>query len=573
MESTTELSEISELNLSKVDHHYNSTTLACNNFEALDSGSDTETESPVPRKQRGVSFSSQYSNTGAKKGIRATEWAYLKEADEGEDPWSLWNMNETFFPNHYSAVAPPERWISLQDFLDHEAASRKVTDCGKYLHELPSKVPAIEQEASALRHGMPCSLDMKHFNKGAFNIVLKVIFEDGVMWVIRIQIPEVLLFNATQRAAHEETQRKALLSQLGSMQYVRRTTNIPVPEIHGYDFSNQNVAGAPYMFMTLVEGMSIKKWLEENTFTKDKAVEFYTDLAEIMWEFYRTRFDKIGELEFDEDGTVTVGGFYDSRTHSTYGPFTSALEFLTQRQQKLWEYRVLAEQQKTAVIPGGFKHWNQLSRDVKDVFTAWLYRRAAPYGQAEYDAAYKDISEDLDSLSLDRKPDYILFHADLSINNVLVNDDFKIIAVIDWDWTASLPKSSFDPLPFDMGYETGDQFPGSLRDHEVFDHKELYYSIWSKLEMEKDPKKELGRSLIPARIGKDSIATILNRYAWTYCIERTCKEIFEKIKEYEGQDSTCWCCLIEAFRKDWETTKGCKPSWMWNLLSRLSFRS
>lgn len=573
MESTTDLCEINELNLSMVEHHHNSTTPTSDNFEALDSGSDTETESPVPHKHRGVSFDSQYSNTGARKGITPTEWAYLKEADEGEDAWSFWNMNETFFRNHYSPVAPPERWISLQDFLDHEAASGKVTDCGKYLHELPSKVPAIEQEASALRHGMPCSLDMKHFNKGAFNIVLKVIFDDGVMWVIRIQIPEVLLFNATQRAAHEETQRKALVSQLGSMQYVRRMTNIPVPEIYGYDFSNQNVAGAPYMFMTLVEGMSIKKWLEENTFTKDKAVEFYTDLAEIMWEFYRTRFDKIGELEFDEDGTVTVEGFYDSRTHSTYGPFTSAHEFLTQRQQKLWEYRVLAEQQKTAVIPGGFKHWNQLSRDVKDVFIAWLYRRVAPYGQAEYDAAYKDISEDLNSLSLDRKPDYILFHADLSINNILVNDDFKIIAVIDWDWTASLPKSSFDPLPFDMGYETGDQFPGSLRDHEVFDHKELYYSIWSKLEMEKDPNKEFGRSLIPARIGKDSIATILNRYAWTYCIERTCKEVFQKLKEFEGEDSTCWCCLIEAFRKDWETTKGCKSSWIWNLLSRLSFRS
>jgi Phosphotransferase enzyme family len=572
MESKTNTCDISKSNLRKVDQRRTTPTLTHNNLGALDSGSDTETESPVVRKRRGLSVSSQYSNTGATKGSMPKEWAYLKEADEGEDPWALWNMNETFFRNHYSAVAPPERWISLQDFLDHETTSGKVTDCGKYLQELPSKVQAIEQEASALRHGIPCRLDMKHFNKGAFNIVLKVIFDDEVMWVIRIQIPEVLLFNATQRAAHEETQRKALYSQLGSMQYVRRMTSIPVPEIHGHDFSNHNVAGAPYMFMTLVEGMSIKKWLEENTFTKEKALEFYTDLAEIMWEFYRTRFNKIGELEFDHDGTVTVGGFYDSRTHSAYGPFTSAHEFLTQRQQKLWEYRVLAEQQKTAVIPAGSRHWNQLSRDVKDVFIAWLYRRVAPYAQTEYDAAYNNISGDLDDLSLDRKPDYILFHADLSINNILVNDDLKIIAVIDWDWTASLPKSSFDPLPFDMGYETADQFPGSLRDHDVFDHKELFYSIWSRLEMEKDPKGEFGRSLIPARMGKDSIATILNRYAWTYCIERTCKEVFDRLREYEGEDSTCWCCLIEAFRKDWESTKGSKPSWMWNLLSRLSFR-
>ena len=569
-----ELSEmVSQLSVHDEDPHLTNTTNTTDNLTALDSGSDTETEGTVRSKPRGLSTSSQYSNRGFSKRRVPSEWAYLKDADEGEDLWALWNMNETFFRNHYSPVIPPERWISLEDFLEKEEASGQVTDCGKYLNELPSKIPAIEQEASALRDGMPCRVDMKHFNKGSFNIVLKVIFDDGVHWVIRIQVPEVLLFNAKQRAAHEETQRKALFSQLGSMQYVKRTTKIPVPEIHGYDFSNDNIAGAPYMFMTLVEGMSIKKWLEENTLTKEKAAEFYTELAEIMWEFYSTRFDKIGELEFDEEGHATVGGFYDSRTHSAYGPFTSAHEFLTQRQQKLWEYRVLAERQQTAVVPEGFRHWNQLSREVKDIFTAWLYRKAAPYAQEEYEAAYKDVQVEACPSNMAQKPDYILFHADLSINNILVNEDLKVLAVIDWDWTASLPKSSFDPLPFDMGYETSDQFPGSLRDHEVFDHKELYYSIWSKVEMEKDPNQEFGRSLVPARMGKDAIATILNRYAWTYCIERTCMEIFDKLKEYEGEDSTCWCCLIEAFRKDWETTKGSKPSWMWNLLTLLSFRS
>src|SRR5579859_3146524 len=161
------------------------------------------------------------------------------------------------------------------------------------------------------------------------------------------------------------------------MRYVKEHTTIPVPEIYDYNFSSSNIAGAPYMFMNLVEGMSMRKWLEENTLTKEKCAEFYTQLAGIMWQFYQTRFDKIGELRFDKNGNVTVGGFFDSRTRSTYGPFTDAQEFLLHRQMKNFEYRVLAELRKTEPVQVGRRHWGQLEKDEKDVFISWLYRRAA----------------------------------------------------------------------------------------------------------------------------------------------------------------------------------------------------
>lgn len=79
-----------------------------------------------------------------------------------------------------------------------------------------------------------------------------------------------------------------------------------------------------------------------------------------------------------------------------------------------------------------------------------------------------------------------------------------------------------------MGHETPAQFPGGNGppDHKIFDHKELYYRIREKLEKERDPEGRLGRSLVRARFGEDHISTILNRYAWTYCIERTNKAIW-----------------------------------------------
>lgn len=203
------------------------------------------------------------------------------------------------------------RLSQCRGFKWQEDGLRKISE------RFQDHVPNIEAEASRLRKGMSCCLDMKQFNKRAFNIVLRIFFSDYQFWVCQILVPEVLVFTDKERAAQQDIQIKALPLQLGPMRYVSEHTKISIPEIYGYEFSNSSVAGAPYMFMELVQGMSIKKWLEENRLTKDKATEFYRNLADLMWEFYTTRFDKIGELHLDDEGNVTVGGFFDSRTRST----------------------------------------------------------------------------------------------------------------------------------------------------------------------------------------------------------------------------------------------------------------
>jgi hypothetical protein len=94
----------------------------------------------------------------------------------------------------------------------------------------------------------------------------------------------------------------------------------------------------------------------------------------------------------------------------------------------------------------------------------------------------------------------------LSTSNILADEDLNITAVIDWDRPSSLPKSCFDSLPLDVGYE-GHQFPGSggPMDHEVLFLKELFYSIWEDLVREKDPEGKLGRA---RGSGKDSTSAV-----------------------------------------------------------------
>ena len=143
-------------------------------------------QSPTPKSKSKVlkfakialpSIDPDIGNTGAQKGFVTTDFEYPKEAHEGDDLYTF-DISETFFRDHYSIIDPPERSISIQDFLHAKTTNKKRTDCGSHLIAFPEKVPCIEAEASRLRNRMPCRLDLKHFNKGAFNIVLKIIFED-----------------------------------------------------------------------------------------------------------------------------------------------------------------------------------------------------------------------------------------------------------------------------------------------------------------------------------------------------------------------------------------------------------
>jgi Phosphotransferase enzyme family len=516
----------------------------------------------ISRRKRGESVSRgrSESNTGAQKGLLAPELEYLKDQDEGEDNLVL-DIHETFFRNHYSTIQPPERWLSAEEFLAKEDESGIPTNFGIFLKGLPARVSAIEAEATRLRD-IPAHLNTLVFNRGSWNIVLKVEFEDEVTWICRILVPEIIAkFTDKERVANHETQVKAMDSQIGVMEYVTNYTKIPAPRLHGWDTSTDNCAGAPYMFMDMVEGMSITQWLEEYTLTESRATHFYNNLAAVMWEFYQIRFDKIGEVQF-ENGVPVIGGFFDSRTRSTYGPFNSAYEFLRHRCQRLWEFRVLAERRSTPVM--GLKaHWDDLSQPEREIFIAWLYREVAQFAQAEYEAAYTNQPRETEVL------DCILFHADLSTNNILVDEDLNITAVIDWDWPSSLPKSCFDPLPLDVGYEIH-QFPGTggPMDHDVFDQKELFYSIWEALVNEKDPEGKFGRSMVPARISQvESIGTALNRYAWMHCIDRYGEWALEKLKLYQGQHLT-WEDLIEKCRTDWIQTRGSNPGW-WEAIKRM----
>lgn len=48
---------------------------------------------------------------------------------------------------------------------------------------------------------------------------------------------------------------------------------------------------------------------------------------------------------------------------------------------------------------------------------------------------------------------FILAHADLRCGNILVDDDFHILAIIDWEFSGTIPLQLFTPPPWIMGHD------------------------------------------------------------------------------------------------------------------------
>jgi hypothetical protein len=90
----------------------------------------------------------------------------------------------------------------------------------------------------------------------------------------------------------------------------------------------------------------------------------------------------------------------------------------------------------------------------------------------------------------DRGP-FVLSHSDLRSTNIIIDDDFNICSIIDWEWAFTVPRQFFMPPPWitgqDLGYTPGaDSHATFLEFHEVLQAKASSSSICRQLADEWD---------------------------------------------------------------------------------------
>jgi len=219
--------------------------------------------------------------------------------------------------------------------------------------------------ASSIR-GQPCTVFEGEELSGGCNIINRIVFDDGILWALRIPYDEM---------------RSPVECTVTTMGYVQRTVpSIPVATVHAWsDSEDGDGVGTPYMLLDWVDG----KTLEWNVNVPPPAA----------------REKVLGQM-----AQYTVDLLARTAMHSSP---QSALTWILRR----------IDSRLTRILTGEL-----LGFDPVDCL---IYRAMA-----------KEIYF---VSSLDAFP-FPLMHTDLGRLNILVDDNFNITGILDWDdWACRLP--------------------------------------------------------------------------------------------------------------------------------------
>ncbi|KAI1454172.1 kinase-like domain-containing protein [Annulohypoxylon moriforme] len=164
------------------------------------------------------------------------------------------------------------------------------------------KWDVLASVASRLRNGLQCSYIDK-YSIGTFNLVRRLDFDDGISWVARVRLPP----EASPAPPGQYDSQRAFEVEAASMKFFKSKTTIPVPELFAYDADPSNEVGVQWMFMEYIHGTTaeeLKKIRNSEpmmfgTIEQDRKLR--EQMAKIQAEMFSFTFEEIGSLYYSED--------------------------------------------------------------------------------------------------------------------------------------------------------------------------------------------------------------------------------------------------------------------------------
>lgn len=193
--------------------------------------------------------------------------------------------------------------------------------------------------------------------------------------------------------------------------------------------------------------LDARTWLHT---TKPQRENVYTDLASVLTQLRKLEFSTAGSLmpNPDDESNPIVGPFLSITANEferNNGSPSSATLLTSTRQFIDYHFNLLSDTYKQPVQELDDKQAK------KELFAV--------------DSLLKEIPKHID---LEQpSPTFILAHPDPRCGNIIIDHDFRIIAVIDWEFTGTVPLQMFAPPPWIMGFGIRNMVTGINRE-EIF---------------------------------------------------------------------------------------------------------
>ncbi|KAH7308943.1 hypothetical protein B0I35DRAFT_398230 [Stachybotrys elegans] len=308
------------------------------------------------------------------------------------------------------------RWedADAYDPASREAEKRELTALIEKIN-----THALEARSSHLRQGIPCYIPPLHYDRatrssvmGGMNYHVVVHFDDGVVWIARIR-----RFNAT--SPPPPLRDYIIQSEVATLMFLSHT-DVPAPKVYDYALEHPgNPVGVGFILMEKLPGKSLR-W---SIATSQERLKVMDQLADIFAELYKHPFNHLGSL--DTPGDSHVGAFaresltdFVQSEMRTIGPFSNTKEYHAASIQLILDLILREEMYSQQAVDAYLVH-----RYLVD-----LIPRVVPCTQGN--------------------EKFYLKHADDKGDHILVDEDFNITGIIDWEWahTASLTRAFNSPI-------------------------------------------------------------------------------------------------------------------------------
>ncbi|KAF4980844.1 hypothetical protein FZEAL_3242 [Fusarium zealandicum] len=289
------------------------------------------------------------------------------------------------------------------------------------------------------RDGLPCKLTTHKRNdsRGAYNMSCKVQFENGDKWIVRFPMVGKVI-NADEKTEIE----------VATMKLIRQQTTIPIPEIRAWGLAADNTLGiGPFIMMDFIEGTSVDDILQ----TPDARI-MRQDISERAIEvLFRQTIDfslQLQKLDFPHIGSLT------SKSTAGRGGFTATIHSrpVTKKSHDFVlesGVNVLGPQDEIFASTTEYFH-HIVDRDLQHLHDQPNSVDDERDAREKY--IYFNIMKALiprHVLSSHGMGPFKLVCDDFQPTNMIVNneEDLKVVAVIDWEWSYTAPAQLVNSTP------------------------------------------------------------------------------------------------------------------------------
>jgi hypothetical protein len=286
------------------------------------------------------------------------------------------------------------------------------------------EISAIERTLQSL--SLPNISQVKFLAEGAFNKIYQVYMEDETL-IMRVSLPV--------DPVHKTR------SEVATVEWVRRVTNIPTPRVIAYDATRESEIGFEWVLMTEMPGRPLAdSWRTLPLAVKSNLVKKFAEFSISLW---RSQLKGIGNIyeesysprepaandsleQVPKTGQIVSLGFLwgsHARQNVDRGPFASSRDWM--------EARLAFARNDCQEVLAKYPTDDDLDSDAED----------------EVEASTKTLGliEKLENIlprifpSNTQVEPTIVFHDDLSQHNILVNEGGELTGVLDWECVSALP--------------------------------------------------------------------------------------------------------------------------------------